>query len=215
MAYDLIKTDSNTAELRVTSWVDLVANDGDGKATLDALTAMIAGLPARINRIDVRLNCVGGVSFVALGLVDFLRSRFHVITSTIENIAMSAGATIAQAGHVRRIAADGVCLIHPTILHVRGYDRFTASRLRELANTLDDQTEKSERLYVERSGRNGTDIRAVYERVLNAQESLEAGLVDEIIEARAPLPMKDITQDWWDENGRDIEAALARRSVVV
>jgi ATP-dependent protease ClpP protease subunit len=163
------------------------------RATVDAIGAQLASLPSTVTTLNVRINVVGGLNHVACGIYHLLRqSRFSVVTS-IENLALSAGATIAQAGAVRRMAADGLFMIHSATMPIdltmfpKGMFIFTAPNMREYAAMLDRATESTVRILADRSGRKERNIRQLFEVYLGADAAWQNGMVDEIVPARPPL----------------------------
>ncbi len=140
-----------------------------------------------VRKLDVRISSTGGHANIAIGICDLLFRWPGEVTTRVE-IAFSAGSIIAQAGRVRRMAADGLIHTHPCRLRIdletvpSGIAMFGAADLRRYADACDQMSERVLRIYSERSGRNSSDMRFLVERdnTLNANEAKALGLVDEI-----------------------------------
>src|SRR5580704_4581129 len=77
--------------------------NGPPGETLGRFSEALAALPPTVCEIVVRINLGGGHANNAIGIYDMLkRWRGRVVTS-IEPVAWSTGAIIAQVGSVRRI----------------------------------------------------------------------------------------------------------------
>jgi ATP-dependent protease ClpP protease subunit len=196
--YDFKLTDrADVAEFHicehVRDWNNGPPTTTSEKATLDAIAARLDSCPPHVTTMELRINCAGGLMHVAGGICDLLsRSRFSVITS-IENLALSAGAVVSQAGKVRRMAEDGLWMIHPSTMPIDlsqfpgGLFIFHEEGLREYADLLHRSTEQSVRICAERSGRTAADIQKLFRQHLTAEEAKSENLIDEIIPARPPL----------------------------
>jgi ATP-dependent protease ClpP protease subunit len=204
---------SDVVELQICDGIGY-SNDGHAEASFGEFGAKLAFLDPHVKELDVRINSMGGHHHIAIGIHDLLvGSRFRVV-STIEGMAFSCGAIVSQGAAWRRMAADGVFMMHRAVLTADlqmfpdGFFRSSAADLRKYADWLDAASEEAVRIFMRRTGRGASDIRELYDSFLNAEEAKAAGLVDEIVEAR-PLP---VVRHWQTTHvAPQVSAALARR----
>ncbi len=184
--------DAAVAELQIPDMIGFENNRPSAETVPESLNlfcAWISALPLNVSEINLKIDCIGGAGRLAIDVYRLLRGWPGRVVTTSE-IAFSAGATIAQAGSVRRIAADGLMFTHPAVLRIDpGQDSYgvawlPAEELRRGADLLDELTANNLRIYSERSGRSISDLRPLVEKetMLTAVEALAWGLVDEITE---------------------------------
>jgi ATP-dependent protease ClpP protease subunit len=209
--------DPAIAELHVCDQIGY-GDDGRGSDAAREFNAQLAGL-LPVREINVRINSTGGHGHIAIGIHDALRRCGARVVTSIEGFAMSAAATVAQAGSVRRMAADAVLHAHDCLLRVdtsfepSGVLMLTAAELRRCAALLDQMTERIACIFAERSGRSKADVRAMFaaDDCMNAEEAKAWGLVDEIIPPRRLPAAHD--QDWQTRHfAPKVRACLARRA---
>ena len=148
---------------------------GDGIAA-DELVLELADLD--VATLDVRINSVGGIVFEGVAIYNALDRHPARVTTHVDGMAASIASIVAMAGDERRIAANAVMMIH----NPWGFEIGDAGDLRKMADRLDTIAGTLVDTYVARSGQTANDVRAWMdsETWFNAEESLEAGLVDEI-----------------------------------
>jgi ATP-dependent protease ClpP protease subunit len=149
--------DPAVVELRIGTG-DCYAVNGPAQEQFRQFRTAIAALSPGVNEINVRINLDGGHSNIAIGLHDLLRGwRGRVITS-VEQVAWSSGAVLAQAGSVRRMAADGLFGMHHANLTIDlsvvpgGRLVCPAADLRRYADMVDQADEQCIRIFAERTG---------------------------------------------------------------
>jgi ATP-dependent protease ClpP protease subunit len=206
--------DPSTVELQFGDGIGFSRN-GDAGEWLRRLSAELDALSPSVSEISVRINAIGGHSHIAVGMHNLLRAwRGRVVTSS--DNAWSTGSIVAQAGSVRRMAADGIFGMHHAVLHIdfeicgpSGVATFPAADLRRYADQLDGVDEWIVRIFAERTGRSASDVRGLLNKddCMNAQEALAWGLVDEIT---APVGRR---QDWPEHLSPKIREARRRAEV--
>jgi ATP-dependent protease ClpP protease subunit len=203
--------DPAVADLRIRSGGCYELN-GQSQEQFGQMRSAFAALPPSVGEINVRINLEGGHFNIAIGLHELLTQwRGRVVTS-IEQVAWSSGSILAQAGSVRRMAADAIFGMHHARLSVdlstvpSGVAMFPAPDLRRYADILDQADERIVCIFAERTGRSASDVLALLDAddCMNAQEALAWGLVDEIT---APVGRR---QDWAAHIAPKVKAAYQR-----
>jgi ATP-dependent Clp endopeptidase proteolytic subunit ClpP len=135
--------------------------------------------------IEVHLNTPGGDVFDAIAMHNALREHPANVTTVVDGQAASAGSFLFQAGDTRIMHDNTQLMIHDAMTGGFGNQQ----DLLELAEILDNVSNIIAGIYASRSGEDTetwrTRMRA--ETRYGAQEALEAGLADEIIN---PWPKK-------------------------
>jgi ATP-dependent protease ClpP protease subunit len=192
MGFRFTETDDPTvAELQIADMVGFENNRPAAETVPESLSrfsSCLSALSRSVREINIKIDCIGGSGKLATEVYGLLRGWPGRVVTTSE-IAFSAGSVIAQAGSVRRITADGLMLIHPSVLRIEiaadsyGVTWLPATELRRWADHLDTLTAENLEIYVERSGRSVSEMRALVEKetMLTAHEAQALGLVDEVI----------------------------------
>ena len=128
--------------------------------------------------LDVHLNSPGGDIFDGLAIYQSLKNHPARVTVHIDGLAASIASVIAQAGDRIVIGPKASMMIHDGWTMTVG----NAADLRSTADLLDKQSDIIASVYADRTGQPADFWR---ERMssdtwYNAEEALEAGLVDEI-----------------------------------
>lgn len=130
--------------------------------------------------IRVEINSPGGDVFDGIAIYNALRAHPARVTTRVDGIAASAASIIVQAGDHRQVMSSGQLMIH----EAWGIAIGPAPDHREMADLLDKQNDIIARIYGTRSGRDAGEFREMMrtDTYLSDQESLDLGLVDEIVE---------------------------------
>ena len=146
----------------------------DFVAELDAL--------GEIDQLTVRINSMGGSVFDGFTIHSRLSTHPANVTIKIDGIAASIASVIAMAGDDIQIAENGFFMIHQPWTFAMG----TAKDLRDEADVLDKLQAQGIKAYSKRSGQSEDDVLAMMndglETWLNAEESVEKGFADSIME---------------------------------
>ena len=132
------------------------------------------------SQIDVRINSVGGVVFEGTAIYNALARHPAHVDVYIDGIAASIASVIAMAGDRIHIAANAFIMIH----NPQGMVWGEAADMRKMADTLDTIRGSLIGTYARRTGQPIEKIGAWMdeERWFNAEEAVEFGFADEIVE---------------------------------
>ena len=130
---------------------------------------------------DIHISSYGGNVNDALQIFDAVKSLNADVTTMCHGYCASAATIIAQCGNRRKISANSLYLIHNSSATARG----NKEELKKVQTMLDKTDERIANIYATASGR---DISHFIELMnagdwLSPQEALDAGLVDEIVDA--------------------------------
>jgi ATP-dependent protease ClpP protease subunit len=145
--------------------------------------------------IQVHINSPGGEVWEGITIYNTLLARDDV-TVVIDGIAASIASVIACAGNPTLISKQGQLVIHDGFTMAIG----NASELRDLATKLDRASNTIAGVYAERTGQTAEHWRELMkvETTFNAQEAIEAGLVNGYVQnGRAQVP----EHSEWDLSG--------------
>lgn len=166
----------------------IIAADEIAFSSADALLAEVASAPS----IELALDCNGGDMRTAFQIFDGLRGR--VSHTVITGQCVSAALIIALSADRISIVENGRIVLHPPTISAYG----RKSQIDLAAQVLGEVAERCVRTVSERRGikrkavdrwyRDGRDF------VFNANEALNAGLVDEIVPA-PPKALRDFAGD--------------------
>lgn len=168
-------------------WVNLEITSENTKESVKRLLKEIAN--SATSKIIVNINSLGGDVNHGISIHDILAEHKAKVTTVVNGMTASAATIIAQAGDTRKMSSNALYLVHPASLPVWG-NRF------DLKTALSD-LEKVDRtiaaIYAKRSGKSPEEVDELMSRFdgrgewLTADEALEYGLIDEIVE-----PMKAV-----------------------
>ncbi len=154
-------------------------------ATAEEFVAELKDITAP--KITVRINSLGGSIFETIGIFNALRSHPAQIITQVDAIAASAASVIVQAGDNRIMLDNSEMMIHEAHGIAVGA---TAADMREMAEILDNQTNKIAEIYAKRKGDGRsknhflTLMRAGASNIgtfFNAKETVSEGLADEVV----------------------------------
>lgn len=135
--------------------------------------------------IDLHLNTAGGSVFDGVTIYNALRSHAGKKTITVDGLAASIGSVIAMAGDEVNMAPGSQMMIHEGYTRAEG----NADEMRKTADVLERTSNEIAGFYARKTGRPAADWRAAMkqETWYNAQEAVDAGLADYVIEAVSPM----------------------------
>ena len=131
------------------------------------------------DEIEVQINSLGGDVFDGIAIYNALRAHPAKVTTRIDSMAASIASVIAQAGDRRVMLTGSQMMIH----EAWGLAIGTAGDMRQLAEVLDKQSNIIAGIYSERSDGDQDDFmgKMVAETWFDADETVEAGLADEVV----------------------------------
>ena len=129
-------------------------------------------------KIDLHINSPGGAVFDGVTIYNLLKQHKATITTYIDGIAASIASVIALAGDRVIMAENALYMMHNPSGMVMG----NASDMRSMADILDKIRGTMAGVYMGKSGKPEDEINSMLdaETWMNAEEALEAGLIDEI-----------------------------------
>lgn len=130
------------------------------------------------DELTVHLNSPGGDIFDGLAIYQALKDHRASVTVRVDGLAASIASVIAMAADRLVMAPKSTFMIHDGWSMTAG----NAADMRKLADLLDKQSDIIASVYSDRAGQT-TDFwrdRMKDETWYNAQEALDAGLIDEI-----------------------------------
>lgn len=131
-----------------------------------------------VDTLDVHLNSPGGDIFDGLAIYQALKNNKATVNVKVDGLAASIASVIAMAGDTITMGPKASMMIHDGWTVGVG----NAAELRKTADLLDKQSDIIASVYADRTGQ-PADFwrdRMREENWYNAQEALDAGLVDQI-----------------------------------
>lgn len=131
--------------------------------------------------LTIYINSPGGSVFEGVAIGNIIARQKAKKIVHIDGLAASIASVIAMAGDEIRIASNGMMMIHDPWTVALG----SATELRKTADTLDKIRDTILGSYVDRSGADRdklSDMMAA-ETWLTAEEAVELGLADSVVEA--------------------------------
>ncbi|MGL6131696.1 MAG: head maturation protease, ClpP-related [Fusobacteriaceae bacterium] len=170
-------TDSNVTELRIegevgTEWW----NDTSERMFVNKLDSIESGT------IKLTINSPGGEVFAGLSIFNNLKKHKAKIEVDVLGLAGSVSSVIAMAGDVVRMPRTAAIMIHnPFVPYTSGESK----DLRKRADALDKMKEMALAAYLTKAKISKEEISELMDRTvyLTADEALEYGFIDEIIES--------------------------------
>lgn len=145
--------------------------------------------------LEVHINSPGGEVWDGVAIYNALLARGNV-TVHIDGIAASIASVIAMAGNPVLIARNAQIMIHEGFAMAVG----NAQDMRDLAEQLDRASNNIASIYSDHTGKPINYWREVMkaETWFDADESIEHGLADRMIDSGAGRRQSKDTQDKWD-----------------
>lgn len=170
--------------------------DGFDRTSSDDVVKFIESIPADDTKIDIHINCPGGMVFEGLRMYDALRQSGKEISCVVEGLCASMATIILMAAPKERRFAyqNATFLIHnPEAGYIKtgGYpDRLTADELKTMsekmrlqADELRDLQARLVDIYVERTGTDRETLQSLMDEdiTIGAQRAIELGLISETL----------------------------------
>lgn len=156
------------------------------------------------DEIEVQINSMGGDVFDGIAIYNALRTHEARITTRVDGMAASIASVIVQAGDERIMLTGSQMMIHPAW----GFAMGDASVMRKLAEILDKQTDIVAGIYTERAGDGGFRELMDAETWFDADETVEAGLADQVVVPDAAPSTENRTETRFTEQADAAVAAL-------
>lgn len=146
---------------------------------------------SKVTKIVVNINSPGGYVSDGLMIHDALKMSKATIETRVFSMTASAATIIAQAGDVRKMSSNSLYLIHHAMMGIGG-------NVNDVKQGLDDLEKVDARIldiYLKGKGAKEDKIKELFEenngngKWIDAEEALEAGLIDEIFEPAKAVAM--------------------------
>ena len=130
-------------------------------------------------KIFLHINSPGGSVTAGLSAIDLIQKNKIPIVTIVEGMAASAATLLAMSGSERQIQSNSVMLLH----RIRGGFYGTHTDLEDEKHNWDLFETIFERFYLSNSKLTKKTLKETLknERIFNADECLNLGLVDEVI----------------------------------
>lgn len=193
-----INNSAGTVEVDINGTIGIYSGDENAVSTYNDFTRKIREIGASSARkVIVNIRSTGGSVNDALLIYEQLKALSAKVITRCYGYTASAATIIAQAATKgeRKMSANGLYLIHQAQTDVCG------ANSHDLEDSLDLLNKTNERIiaiYAEASGRPAEEFDALMRensgrgRWLSAEEALEVGLIDEIVNAE---PIKNINEE--------------------
>ena len=136
----------------------------------------------KVSTIELHINSPGGAAFDGLTIYNALRDHDARIEVVVDGLAASAASIVAMAGDKITMNRGSELMVHDASTIVWG----NAAEMREVADVLDQLSSDIAAVYADRAGGTRAEWRETMsgEAWFSAQEAVDAGLADEIIELK-------------------------------
>jgi ATP-dependent protease ClpP protease subunit len=143
--------------------------------------------------LEIHLNSPGGEVFDGVAIYNALIARKDV-TVMIDGLAASIASVIAMAGNPIIIARQGQMMVHDGFGMAVG----NAQDMRDFAEQLDRTSNNIAEIYAEHTGKPASYWREVMkaEAWYGAQEAIDAGLADRMMDSGAGRQVKPPSDTW-------------------
>jgi ATP-dependent protease ClpP protease subunit len=179
-------------------------------------------------RFEIRIFSDGGSFDEAMAMHSLITQRGDKSHGIVDGLAASAASLLLQATGRRSMAKHSRQMIHEVHGSIRG--SFRSAEFREIADQMDATNQELISIYAKNWRGSDEDLRAALSKDtwLNAEQSVQLGLADEVIEgakiaARVNTDLfnyKNVPDDvilapgpfvppWVDERMKKLEAVLA------
>lgn len=149
--------------------------------------------------ISLRINSPGGGIFEGIAIYNVLRSHPANVTAYVDSLAASIASVIAMAGDKVVMQPFSQLMIHDG----SGMCIGNAADMEDMAEMLNRQSDNIAAVYAARAGGTAAEWRARMqsETWFTAEEAVEAGLADEVVDARREQPEEgdddpDMSNSW-------------------
>ena len=174
--WNLVKNDDKNAELML--YGDIAESFWGDTISAKEVTEYLAGLD--VENITVYINSNGGVVDTAVAINNALRRHKAKVTVNIDGIAASAATLITCAGDTVKMPKNALFMIHNPLTIAMG----DSEEMRKQADVLEKYKNSIMETYLQKVNIDKEKLSELMdnESWLSAEEALEYGFIDEIIE---------------------------------
>lgn len=143
----------------------------------------IASIPVDDDKIDLTINCRGGMTDTALAMYDALRATGKTISAEVIGECSSSATLLLLSARadLRKAHPNATILIHNP--YISGFVEGDAKQVGNIADSLQDVQDKFLDIYVERTGNDRETLQAIMDegKPMSAERAKELGFISEII----------------------------------
>jgi ATP-dependent Clp endopeptidase proteolytic subunit ClpP len=157
----------------------------EGEVSFKPFEDALMGLKAKGHKsATVKINTGGGDMFIGFSIYDIIQECGIEITTHVIGMAASMGFVISQAASKgkRKASRNAMFMSHKA----QGRSMGESASLRAYADTMDKLEGRAIAMLVESTGKTEEEAKAYFQpgvqRWITAQEALEEGIIDEIVE---------------------------------
>lgn len=136
-----------------------------------------------VSTINLHINSPGGSVFEGIAIYNMLKQNKAIVNTYVDGLAASIASVIAMSGDTIFMPKNAMMMIHNPYMITMG----NASELRKQADSLDRVTKSSVITYLDKAGDKLDEdtLKQLMdnETWLTAQEAVDYGLADEVLEA--------------------------------
>ncbi|MBN7275512.1 Clp protease ClpP [Ligilactobacillus pobuzihii] len=136
-----------------------------------------------VSTINLHINSPGGSVFEGIAIYNMLKQNKATVNTYVDGLAASIASVIAMSGDTIFMPKNAMMMIHNPYMITMG----NASELRKQADSLDQVTNSSVITYLDKAGDKLDEdtLKQLMdnETWLTAQEAVDYGLADEVLEA--------------------------------
>lgn len=177
--------------------------------SFDSIDDFIASIPEEDDTIEMQINCRGGLVSEGWAIVDKLRSTGKKITAVIDGTCASMAVSVLLAASERRAQPHATIHIHkPYIPEYTLADSYNEDDLAKLSDDLKRETEKMLDWYVERTGADREELRALMseDKDIDMGEALRLGFIHEIV---VPMSASTKRKVWRERDNQNTKSDMA------
>lgn len=143
----------------------------------------ITSIPANDDKIDLTINCRGGMTDTALAMYDALRATGKTISAEVIGECSSSATLLLLSARadLRKAHPNATILIHNP--YISGFVEGDAKQVGNIADSLQDVQDKFLDIYVERTGSDRETLQAIMDegKPMSVERAKELGFISDII----------------------------------
>ena len=143
----------------------------------------IASVPVDDDKIDLTINCRGGMVDTALAIYDALRATGKTISAEVIGECSSSATLLLLSARadLRKAHPNATILIHNP--YISGFVEGDAKQVGNIADSLQDVQDKFLDIYVERTGSDRETLQAIMDegKPMSVERAKELGFISDII----------------------------------
>ena len=151
--------------------------------SFEDIDQFVGSIPADDEKIELTINCRGGMTDQALAMYDALRASGKVISAEVIGECSSSATLLLLTARkdLRKAHPNATILIHNP--YISGWVEGDAKRIGNIAESLDDVREKFLNIYVDRTGADREVLSALMDedKPIGVAKAIELGFIAEEI----------------------------------